>query len=545
MNNKVYLFIIIVLAFAGCKGSRPTTTADTRYQRPPLVEVSQEQLDKDVEMLSAKTQAEIGNRDSALALYSALIAKDPHYSAALYEKGRILLAMGRPDSAIVCLKKAAETDPRNTWYKMALASAYEQVQNGPMLVATWADLVKLDPENLDYRYELSNSHLFNRNIPAAIDALNQVEKMVGVTEMVSLQKQRLWDAMDKPEKGRKEIEALAAALPNETKYSAMLAESYMKEHNLDKAKQYYDQILAADPDDEYVHISLASYYKALGQQDKAAEELKQGFRLSAMPTASKLQILASLYTTEEFYGELSPYTYSILEEVMKTADNNPDYAMLYGDVLMRQNRNQEALEQFQIKLRSDSSQYEVWERILICFNMEPDADSLYGYGRRAASLFPFHQLPIYSQAVACDMKQNYEEGLRLMEQCIGMGFSNGYLEAESYALAGEIAHHMGRKETAYRYFDKSLAANPNNLTLLNNYAFYLTEDGTDLAKAEQMSRKTLVQGADNPSFLDTYAWVLHKLGRDKEALRYIQKAASLDQSGSPTIIEHLNIIRQQ
>ncbi len=48
----------------------------------------------------------------------------------------------------------------------------------------------------------------------------------------------------------------------------------------------------------------------------------------------------------------------------------------------------------------------------------------------------------------------------------------------------------------------------DNVMALNNYAYYLSEQGKDLHKAESMSYKTIKAEPNNGTYLDTYAWIL-------------------------------------
>ena len=77
---------------------------------------------------------------------------------------------------------------------------------------------------------------------------------------------------------------------------------------------------------------------------------------------------------------------------------------------------------------------------------------------------------------------------------------------------------------------------------MNNYAYYLSEQGLELEKAEAMSRKTIEADPDNANSLDTYAWILHLLGRDREALPYMEKAIRLSPK-SETLQQHLEVIK--
>ena len=56
-----------------------------------------------------------------------------------------------------------------------------------------------------------------------------------------------------------------------------------------------------------------------------------------------------------------------------------------------------------------------------------------------------------------------------------------------------------------------------------------------------MSRRTIKAEPDNPYYLDTYAWILHRMGRDNEARPYIEKAVQRDDE-SEEVKEHYKAI---
>ena len=73
---------------------------------------------------------------------------------------------------------------------------------------------------------------------------------------------------------------------------------------------------------------------------------------------------------------------------------------------------------------------------------------------------------------------------------------------------------------------------------LNNYAYYLSLNGGDLTKAEQMSYRTVKQEPSNSTYLDTYAWILFMQERYAEAKLYINQAVASDTIASDVILEH-------
>jgi len=80
-------------------------------------------------------------------------------------------------------------------------------------------------------------------------------------------------------------------------------------------------------------------------------------------------------------------------------------------------------------------------------------------------------------------------------------------------------------------YEKALVIDPDDATVLNNYAYGLAERDTLLIRAHKMSIKAVEAEPENTSFLDTIAWILFKLGKEEEARDYILKAIGYDEDG--------------
>jgi predicted Zn-dependent protease len=308
--------VAVLLLLQGCKSTHKPTVENTKYKRKPITEVSQEQLSNDALLIEAKTQSELGNNEEAEKIYRTLLKADPTYAVAYFELGGMFYVAGMMDSAAFYTEKAYGLSPKNVWYKLQLADIYKKIQRLDDAAKVSEELVNEHPEVLEYYYELVNVYLANHKVENAIEVFNRLEKRVGISEEVSLQKQRLWEMINRPDKAIKEIEQLAKAYPNDKKYNSILAELFMSKKDYDKAYLYYKRVLEADPNDDYIHISLANYYKLTNQPQKAFEELKQGFANNKLTSKEKTQILTSFYTSEEFYGVYSKYAYELVDMIM-------------------------------------------------------------------------------------------------------------------------------------------------------------------------------------------------------------------------------------
>lgn len=544
-NVAVLAAMLAAAALAACGGAKDGTAAGKgRYEREPIHEVTAEQLDEDSRLIEAVALAEAGRSDEALAAYSRLAAERPQCAAAWYEMGRMLMRRGWTDSASACLARATALQPQNRWYLLAQAEVQSRSGDTKGLIATRERIVKLQPEVLENHYALADAYVMAGDAAGAVAALDRVERMIGITEPVSLQKQRLWMSAGKEDKAVREMERLADAMPQERRLQAMMAEMYMSRKKYAKAKRYYDRILAESPDDEYIHIQLAEYYKRTGKPDEADREMELAIDNPKLDCKTKLQLLASFYTNEEFYGTRSATTYRMLDKAVAGCDDSASYALVYGDALMRQRKYAEAAQWIEVALRSDSSHYEVWEGLLVCLSEVPErkADML-GYAERAEHLYPMKTLPLFIQAVDLVQQKHYAEALAKLEKARRWGFNKGYLEADTYALLGECYYRTGKYSQAWQAFERCIGLRPDDWGTLNNYAYYLGEQNTQLEKAAEMSRRTIEAEPSNANSLDTYAWLLHLLGRDAEALPYMRRAVELAPDNE-TLQRHLKAMEK-
>lgn len=544
---RLHGFIAIVFAGAlavGCGSQKAAPVKESRYARQPIREVTAESLATDARLIDALSLQESGRTDEAFKAYAGLTASEPRCAAAWYGLGRLALQRGWSDSAVACLKRASELSDSNKWYLLALSEAQKRQGDAKGRVATLERIVTLNPTVLEYYYELSNANIEAGDLPAAVEALDRVERMTGVTEPISLQKQRLWMAAGKEDRALKEVERLAEAMPQEKRYQAILAEAYMSKGQYKKAKQRYDHILATDPADEYIHLQLAEYYKRQGRPVEADREMEAAFANPKLDCRTKLQLLASFYTNEEFYDPRRKAGFRLLDMVKADCGELPEFALIYGDALMRQRRYPEAAVQLEQSLRHDSSSYEVWEGLLICLANDSSREAdLERYAARAERLFPMKTLPCYLQAMIAMRRDDHRTALDKLERTAKWGYQKGYLEAECTALMAECYYRTEQYDKAWKAFDRYLKLEPEDWGMMNNYAYYMSEQGVNLERAEQLSRRTIDAEPDQANSLDTYGWILHLLGRDAEALPYLRKAVRLDPE-SDTLKKHLDEVEK-
>lgn len=502
-----YITCVCILALTSCGGGRQVAQAPKEanpYARKPLAVANEEQLQLDAMLIEAKVLQEAGQRERALEAYRKLLAQAPNYGGALYEVSRLHLGMGRMDSALAYADKAIGACDTNVWYHLHRAQCLEYMGKRTLLCQEWENIVRLKPNTLEYYYELSDRYVAAGDAAKAIEVLNRVERLVGVSEEVSLQKARLWEADGHPDRSVKEMEALAKALPNNKKYSSYLAETHLRAGNFAKARQYYDQALAADPHDGDLRAGYAVLLKTTGQTTMAYQELGRSLKDMERKPLEKFQLLVNFCTEEEYYVTHIGHTLPIVRELAR--EDTAALGLYLADLLVRNGNYAEASPLLERVLTSDSSNAGVWELLLACDMAEQDTAAVLRHGKRAIALFP--------------------------------------LMHTAYVALGEAARLQERYEECFAYYDKALDLQPNNPMVLNNYAFILGELKLRLNDALTMAKQALQLNPNDANVMDTYGWLLHIMGRDSEALPLLQKAVKTDKENA-TYQRHLKAVQNR
>lgn len=479
-----------------------------------------------------------GNSERAIKYFQQALAADSTDHASMYELSELYARQGEINRAEQIMEKAAKLNPANKWYQIRLGQIYKHQGNYEAYADIYRKLLKDDPSNTDYFGELSSALLLLERYDEAITVFDEIERQIGVNEMLSLQKKQIYLSINKPKKAIQEIENLAAAFPYEVRYQAMLAELYRKNGDKKKAFEAYQQIKRLDPNDPYVHVSLYEYYMEEGKLNNAFNELLLALANESLDIKTKLQIIPYWGNQQLPPDTLIKQARQIGELLTKThPDNGFGYLML-ADVYQDRKEYDNALKNYRAGLAIDSSVYRAWEGMLFAELNLQKYDRLALDAERAIKLFPEQPIPYLLGAFGYFDQKNFDQALKLLQTGQKLVFGNNVLLGEFYNYLAEVHHELGNDQESFRFYDKTLELNAENSVALNNYAYHLAGKGERLDEALKMAAKAVNLDPENVSNMDTYAWVYYKMGAYEDALYWIKKAVKLDDGASGTILEH-------
>ena len=156
----------------------------------------------------------------------------------------------------------------------------------------------------------------------------------------------------------------------------------------------------------------------------------------------------------------------------------------------------------------------------------------------AIELFPNQPQGYFLNAVACVQLEKYDETISVADEGLDFVLDNPKMQGQFLMLKGEALYKQNKVDEAFKFFDKSVDLDKDNYIALNNYAYYLSLFGKNLDKAERMSGKVIEQFPDNPTYLDTHAWVLFRKGDFTLAKFYMESALNNGGKTNATLLEH-------
>ncbi len=487
----------------------------------------------------AEKQKNLGNEEEAMEFYLELHKMDEDNATVCFELAQLYARKNQSTEAIELGERAVKLAPENKWFKILLSSIYEKFGEAKDQIAILKDLVKMDSLNLDYRYELAEVYANNNKFKEAIAELNALEAITGINEMITDEKKLIYLADNNVEGAVAEMKKLIKAYPKNLDYQGTLAQLYMANLQEKKGMELYEEMLKVDPEDPRPHLDLAQYYQQQKNFEKSIYHLSKAMKSPDLEIDKKVAVLMSLFDASKYDTVLRNETFGMLETLVEQNPNDPKAFAIYGDFLSRDKRDAEALKMYKKAVSLEGGAlYEIWNQILLIEIQTEMYDSLVVDGPRAIDVFPNQPLPYFFTGIALSLTDREEEAIDYLESGLLYVIGNPRLKEQFYTQLADVYHKLGEHNSSDSYFDKAISLNNSNPTTLNNYAYYLSVRNKDLDKALKMSERSNTLAPGNPTFLDTWAWILYQKGEYEAALKKIEQVMSLGGDKFGEVVEH-------
>lgn len=530
------LCLLFLSAFADGKGSRTTPEyADSL---------------RSVYLYTEGIKQQLIARDSVRAreLFTEALRSDSTFAPAYYE----LAANGlydTPEEAVGLARSAYERDTTNKWYARLYGQTLIMAQRYDEALAVYRRLRALDSQDPDTYRILSILYEQGKDPYSAIAILDSAELRFGRIPVLSAMKRRLLVATHQMDKAVEEARAMVEAVPYEAEHHTTLAELYGLLGRDSLALVEFGEAMKIDSTDLATLLSLADYYGRRQDYRSQLATIKRIFASDQVPLEMKVRRFEQLTSDTRFYREYYLQLNDLATTLAIRYPHAPEVVALYAQHLIASGELEQALELYKLHLDDQPPVEDYYRSVIDIESYLQRPDSVDRYVERALRLFPdkveFH----LSKGNVLSYSKQYDAAVKAYKNSLRYADSDS-LRSIIWGMIGDtwqqIARMPGERKSVvrkamkacYAAYRRSLGYDKDNTLVLNNYAYFLAEENRDLEQALAMSGRVVELTDKNPTYLDTHAWVLFKLGRADEARKVMQQAVALDSRNSPELLLH-------
>jgi tetratricopeptide (TPR) repeat protein len=491
--------------------------------------------------------------EEARQRFERALALDPTHDPSLFEMANVLAAGGDTAGALEYSARAAALDPANSWYRGQQGRflvALERYDEALELFEGSVAGDEFDPDN--YRM-LALLYYRKGRTDDALATLDSAGVRMGPTPEITEMKRGILIEADRLDDAVELTENYVRAMPYDEAHRLALAGIYVYQGRDSLGVAMLKQVLDINPDNVDALEALAEIYRVEGEPALQLSALKQLFSLPEVDLKKKIERFEALALNTNFYRAHFFEMGELALTIVTTHPGQPEAVELYADHAVRGGDAEGALTMLKGQLargkltgggsrqadgEADNSQtLSAFMKVIEIEAYLKRPDSLALWSDRALKVYP-DRIDIYMlRSGALQYMGRNKEARKSLSGALKVAQTDS-LRSEVWGAIGTLWHEEGNNKKTFAAYDKALAFGSNNALVLNNYAYFLAEEGRDLDRALGMAQRAVKLQENFATYLDTYAWVLFKTGDAAGARRVMQQALPLDRDNSAELLMH-------
>ena len=469
--------------------------------------------------------------EKAKLQYEICIKENPKESAPFYELSKISFSQGEFNKAKDYIIDAKNIEPQNIWYLYLLIEIYNETYEFENQAEVWEDLIKIDPENKLYHFEAIYSYINLGQLKKAIKLIKKAKHYISNIEDLVILESEVYAKDNNLEKATEIIRLESKKNPNNLKYLQRLSEIYILKSEYDLANNVYKKILTIDPENSTALLASYKINQTSFSEDNDIDLFLRIFNSSKISKEQKIDILFEVFSDTKKIEKYNEYIPKVLDICIKYYSDEVVFYAILGDYKLLVKDYEGALDNYISSIEYGLKDKVIYEKILNIYLYKNEVDQVVIYSDKALSYFSFEPIFYYYKSIAQMYKLEYYQSNQTLIKGLEFIFDKSILKSEMYSLMGDNYHKLNNNKESDKYYDLALDINPEYVLVLNNYSYYLSLRGgsENLLKAEKMIIKCLelTKEEPQPSFLDTYAWVLYKQALIEKDSKVKQEKLSL------------------
>jgi tetratricopeptide (TPR) repeat protein len=222
--------------------------------------------------------------------------------------------------------------------------------------------------------------------------------------------------------------------------------------------------------------------------------------------------------------------------------NDNIFLLFRPELLVQLGKLDEAAVRLEEIIKILPENYYAWEKLLFVYLQNKDYSKLFTKGDECATLFNRSFLAKILYANGAIELEKYSIALEELRKAQILAGENKDSVVQVLSMKADVYYRMKEYAEAFKIFDEARKVKNDDLTVLNNYAYYLAEQNTRLKEAEAMAKKVIEEEKTNTTYLDTYGWVLYKRGKFNAAAEIMQSIINSKEKPDAVWYEHYGYI---
>jgi tetratricopeptide (TPR) repeat protein len=434
-------------------------------------------------------------------------------------------------------ERAYRADSNNRWYAQNYATQLIAARKYRESMPIYRALLRLNPRDIDAYHALAILYASGGMPYSAIAILDSAEIRTGYNLYLASMKQRMLIETRQYDKAITDGQRIVEEFPYDSEARTNLALAYEASGCDSLAERSYEEAFRIDTTNIETLVALVDYYDRKGDMKRMFDYERRIFRDERVTIEEKIDRLEQYTSDMTFYSQNFFNVGSVILGLMTDYPTNRKVVDAYASHLLGSGENMAAIDLLRRHL-DDATTTALDYISLIQLESYLSLSELVATDL-AAGLMRFPQnraLRLYAAMLALNSSE-YDKAISMAKQCLKLSADDIEI-SETWGFIGDIYHEIGEDKRAFRAYDKALNYNPDNVAVLNNYAYFLSLLDRDLERALSMSARAIELERGNATYIDTYAWVLHRLGRNEEAKVAMRQALSLSGQKESALLAH-------
>ena len=523
IKNLKIIYVFLVLFFAQQAIAQENNMLDDRSFIKCLIEAT-----------GSKVSGDLYSADS---LYKKCLELNPKSGVVNFELSGIYLNLNQPKKALEYANIAVAISPDNEWYLANLALMYKENENHKKSAAVFSKLIEIKPEKTPYLFSFTEELLNDSKYKKALKALDKIEEKIGISDDLSIQKHQIYIYLKDKKNATRELEKLVAFNPENIRGLGLLAEYYQNINKTSESKSILDKMMLIDSSNGLVRLSLFQYFYKNRESLKAYNELLNVMNSLEVENNLKKQMLLQIS-----YDDKSPYNIDqiceLAESFLKADFKNSEVLLLLGNLKMHQRKEDTACFYIRESLKINPLPFEAWTQLISSTLSRKKLGVTVRDSKNALESHPNQPFLYLALGIALNQEKNFDSAVEFLKKGKKLVFNDSFLESDFTQQIGDAYYGLKKFKIAFDYYEMSLALNPENINLLNNYSYYLAIEKVNLERAKELILKVIEKFPNNSTYTDTYGWVMFQRGEYEEAEKILFKAVISSSEKSGEILEH-------